>query len=67
MTAPTLAASGHSISETAIGYDRRTTVVTVKFSEAVKEFGTTDVSLRPNAGSVSSVSAVSPGADGSSD
>uniref|UniRef100_UPI0002377010 Ig-like domain-containing protein n=1 Tax=Verminephrobacter aporrectodeae TaxID=1110389 RepID=UPI0002377010 len=67
MTAPTLAASGHSISETAIGWNRTTTVVTVKFNEAVKNFDTPDVSLLPGAGRVSTVSAVSPGADGSSD
>ncbi|MCW8176207.1 glycosyl hydrolase [Verminephrobacter aporrectodeae subsp. tuberculatae] len=67
MTAPTLAASGHSISETAIGWDRTTTVVTVKFSEAIKGFDTTDVSLPQGAGRVTTVSSVAPRADGSSD
>ncbi|MCW8202153.1 SwmB domain-containing protein, partial [Verminephrobacter aporrectodeae] len=64
---PQLAASGHTISHTALGPVQPTTSVTIKFSEAVKEFGTDDVTLATGGGSVSAVTAVSPGADGSSD
>ncbi|MCW8205368.1 hypothetical protein D8B27_22000, partial [Verminephrobacter aporrectodeae subsp. tuberculatae] len=60
-----LAASGHTISHTALGPDQQTTSVTIKFSEAVGGFGIDDVTL--TGGSVSEVRAVNPGADGSSD
>ncbi|MCW8167297.1 hypothetical protein D8B21_21080, partial [Verminephrobacter aporrectodeae subsp. tuberculatae] len=65
--APQLAASNQTISHTALGPDQPTTSVTIKFSEAVKGFGTDDVTLATGGGSVSAVTAVSPGADGSSD
>ncbi|MCW8199503.1 hypothetical protein D8B23_13995 [Verminephrobacter aporrectodeae subsp. tuberculatae] len=65
--APQLAASDQTISHTALGPDQLTTSVTIKFSEAVKGFGTDDVTLATGGGSVSAVTAVSPGADGSSD
>ncbi|MCW8205124.1 Ig-like domain-containing protein, partial [Verminephrobacter aporrectodeae] len=63
--APQLAASNQTISHTALGPDQPTTSVTIKFSEAVGGFGIDDVTL--TGGSVSAVTAVSPGADGSSD
>ncbi|MCW8171621.1 hypothetical protein D8B22_21640, partial [Verminephrobacter aporrectodeae subsp. tuberculatae] len=46
-----LAASGHTISHTALGPDQQTTSVTIKFSEAVGGFGIDDVTL--TGGSVS--------------
>ncbi|MCW8200948.1 hypothetical protein D8B23_21800, partial [Verminephrobacter aporrectodeae subsp. tuberculatae] len=58
-------ASDQAISHTALGPDQPTTSVTIKFSEAVGGFGIDDVTL--TGGSVSAVTAVSPGADGSSD
>ncbi|MCW8209515.1 hypothetical protein D8B24_21485, partial [Verminephrobacter aporrectodeae subsp. tuberculatae] len=64
--APQLAADP-TISHTALGPDQPTTSVTIKFSEAVGGFGIDDVTLATGGGSVSAVTAVSPGADGSSD
>ncbi|MCW5238229.1 SwmB domain-containing protein [Verminephrobacter eiseniae] len=60
--------AGCSITRRDIGLDERTTVVTIKFNQAVRGFDTGDVVLTPgNGADATSVTAVAPDADGGSD
>src|SRR6218665_3796658 len=57
-----------SITRRDIGLDERTTVVTIKFNQVVRGFDTSDVVLIPgNGADATSVTAVTPDADGGSD
>ncbi|MCW8181567.1 Ig-like domain-containing protein, partial [Verminephrobacter eiseniae] len=60
--------AGCSITRRDIGLDERTTVVTIKFNQVVRGFDTSDVVLIPgNGADATSVTAVTPDADGGSD